>query len=104
MMMNLIVLDDKDVDESSKKFFKTIVTECGCLEDFTQPLELFNSYSLATILGFSSDDTDDDDIRLTVSQFNIIWENYKTINHEFKHENKYTPEWYKDNGLNVEID
>ena len=35
MMMNLIVLDDKDVDESSKKFFKTIVTECGYLEDFT---------------------------------------------------------------------
>ena len=38
MMMNLIVLDDKDVDESSKKFFKTIVTECGYLEDFTQAL------------------------------------------------------------------
>lgn len=35
MMMNLIVLDDKDVDKSSKKFFKTIVTECGYLEDFT---------------------------------------------------------------------
>ena len=104
MMMNLIVLDDKDVDESSKKFFKTIVTECDCLEDFTQPLELFNSYSLATILGFSDDDTDDDDIRLTVSQFNIIWENYKIINYEFKHENKYTLEWYKDNGLNVIID
>ena len=37
-MMNLIALEDKDVDESSKKFFKTIVTECGCLEDFIQPL------------------------------------------------------------------
>ena len=57
-----------------------------------------------TILGFSDDDTDDDDIRLTVSQFNIIWENYKTINYKFKHENKYTLEWYKDNDPNVLID
>lgn len=88
MVMNLIVLDDNEVDESSKKFFKTIVSECFCLEDFTQPLELFNSYSIVDILGFSSDDTDEDDIKLTINQFNIIWENYKTVNYEFKHENK----------------
>ena len=88
-MSNIIIFNDDEVNSLSKRFFTQIVSDFSSLEDFKDIFELLDIYGAKVILecgGF------DGDVRLTSKQFGMIWENYKTVNYEFKHGNKNTDE------------